>query len=99
MNNLFVSYDLISPGQNYDRVVEAIKTLGSWAKVHYSYWYVKSRYDASEAANIVRRAQDTNDSLMVVDATNNNAAWFNLKPEVEKHIKDHWHQTAATLRL
>jgi hypothetical protein len=91
MNNLFVSYDLISPGQNYDEVVAAIKSLGSWAKVHYSLWYVKSAHSASKAAEIVRAAQDVNDSLIVIDASNNNAAWYNLKPEVEKHLKEQWH--------
>jgi len=43
MNNLFVSYDLKDPGQNYDRVITAIKGLGSWAKVQYSLWYVSSK--------------------------------------------------------
>lgn len=32
-NNLFVSYDLHSPGQDYDKVADAIKSLGAWAKV------------------------------------------------------------------
>ena len=42
MNNLFISYDLKNPGQNYDRVITAIKGLGSWAKVQYSLWFVSS---------------------------------------------------------
>lgn len=29
MNNVFISYDLKNPGQNYDRVITAIKGLGS----------------------------------------------------------------------
>lgn len=33
MNNLFISYDLKNPGQNYERVMNAIKGLGSWARV------------------------------------------------------------------
>jgi hypothetical protein len=37
-NNLHVSYDLNSPGQNYEAVIERIKKLGSWAKIHYSFW-------------------------------------------------------------
>lgn len=44
MNNLFISYDLKNPGQNYDRVITAIKGLGSWAKVQYSLWFVSSTY-------------------------------------------------------
>lgn len=28
-NNLFVSYDLHSPGQDYEKIADAIKSLGS----------------------------------------------------------------------
>ena len=78
MNNLFISYDLKNPGQNYDRVITAIKGLGSWAKVQYSLWFVSSTYTAKQAAEIVRRAQDSNDTLIVIDPTNNDAAWYGL---------------------
>jgi hypothetical protein len=40
-NNLFISYDLYNPGQGYEAVIEEIKSLGGWAKVHQSCWYVK----------------------------------------------------------
>lgn len=95
MNNLFISYDLNNPGQNYERVIAAIKSLGSWAKVQYSLWYVSSSYSAKQAAEIVRRAQDTNDSLIVIDATNNDASWYNLDPKVIEFIRQHWNQRAA----
>jgi hypothetical protein len=48
-NNLHISYDLKEPGKNYDRVIQAVKNMGSWAKVHYSFWYVKSDFTAAEA--------------------------------------------------
>lgn len=84
MNNLFVSYDLKNPGQNYERVITAVKGLGPWAKVQYSLWYVKSSHTAKDAAEIVRRAQDTNDNLIVVDATNSDAAWFGHRSQGER---------------
>lgn len=90
-NNLFISYDLNSPGQDYSRVIEAIKSLGNWAKVQKSLWYVKSNYTASQAVDAVWKVMDKNDSLIVVDATNKNAAWQNLSDEVSKYIRDHWH--------
>jgi hypothetical protein len=89
-NNLLISYDLYSPGQNYEKVAEAIKSLGTWAKVQKSYWYVKSNYTAVKAAEIVWAARDRNDSLIVVDATNNQAAWNNLDPKVSQFLKDWW---------
>lgn len=73
-NNLFVSYDLHEPGKNYDAVIEAIKKLGNWAKVHYSLWYVKSDLAASQAAEQVWTKMDANDKLLVIDASNNTSA-------------------------
>jgi hypothetical protein len=91
-NNLFISYDLYVPGQSYDKVIAAIKSLGNWAKVQKSFWYVNSNYDASNAAKIVWAAMDKNDSLIVVDATNNNAAWYGLSQEVAEYIRNHWNK-------
>lgn len=90
--NLHISYDLYNPGQNYERVIAAIKTLGNWAKIHKSYWYVNSSLTAEQARNRVWAAMDVNDSLYVVDATNNEAAWQNLPPEASKFIEDQWHK-------
>jgi CRISPR/Cas system-associated endoribonuclease Cas2 len=89
-NNLLVSYDLNSPGQDYESVIKEIKSLGSWAKIQKSYWYVNSTLTASEALNRVWAKMDSNDSLIVVDASNNNAAWQGLSEEASDHIKDKW---------
>lgn len=89
-NNLFISYDLNSPGQNYDKVIEGIKALGNWAKVQKSFWYVNSNYSAQQAVEKVWRNMDTNDSLLIVDATNKNASWQGLSSEVTDFIKNKW---------
>ncbi|HGM7348085.1 TPA: hypothetical protein ACKP7M_002493 [Stenotrophomonas maltophilia] len=89
-NNLIVSYDLYSPGQDYSKVIEAIKALGSWAKIHKFVWYVNSSYTAAQARDKVWATMDRNDSIFVVDATDNDAAWQNLSNEVSNHIKDQW---------
>lgn len=92
MNNLFVSYDLKNPGQNYEQVITAIKSLGAWAKVQYSLWYVSSQHTAKQAAEIVRRAQDGNDNLIVIDASNNDACWYNIEPNVSEFLRQHWNK-------
>lgn len=89
-NNLHISYDLNNPGQNYDKVIEAIKSLGSWAKVHKSFWYVDSGLTSAEAATRVWAVMDSTDTLYVADTTNNAASWRNLSDEVSAHIKDRW---------
>lgn len=91
-NNLIISYDLYKPGQGYEKVIAVIKTLGNWAKVHQSLWYVKSNYSASEASGKVWAAMDSSDTLFVVDATSNTASWYNLSDDVSEFIKTKWHQ-------
>lgn len=87
-NNLFISYDLISPGQGYEKVIAAIKSLGSWAKVHYSLFYVSTEYSCQQAAEVVRKAMDANDKLIVIDAKE--AYWYNLDPAVSTAIQNNW---------
>ena len=89
-NNLFISYDLNSPGQDYTSVINKIQNLGSWAKIQKSHFYVKSSLTAIEARDVVWSVMDSNDSLMVVDATNKLAFWMNIDHEVSSHIKENW---------
>lgn len=89
-NNLHVSYDLIKPDKNYEKVIAKVKELGTWAKIHYSYWYVNSTKTASEAVDFLKPALDSNDKVYVVDATNNAAAWNTLPDNVAEYIKDQW---------
>ena len=95
-SNLFVSYDLHEPGKNYEAVAAAIKQLsGVWAKVHYSLWYVRSNMFASQAAERIWRSMDASDSLIVIDVTNNDAYWYNLTPDVSKHLQQNWRAQLA----
>jgi hypothetical protein len=90
-NNLHISYDLHAPGQNYDRLIAKIKTLGAmWAKIHYSFWYVNSPYTAEQAVAVLKTVLDPNDKVYVVDATNNAAAWNQIAPDVGNLIKEQW---------
>ncbi len=89
-NNLHISYDLNNPGQNYEKVIEAIKDLEGWAKVHKSFWYVKSYLTAAQARDRVWAVMDKNDTLYVVDATKNTAGWNNLSDPASKYIKEKW---------
>ncbi len=35
---------------------------------------------------------DSDDKLIVVDATNNSASWYNLPKAVDDHIHDQWNK-------
>lgn len=88
-NNLFISYDLIK-NRNYQAVHEKIKSLGAWAHVHESFWYVSSFYSAEQAFNTVHQACDGDDKLVVVDVTNRSVIWGELSKNVSDFIKHQW---------
>lgn len=45
----------------------------------------------------MRRKQDSNDTLIVIDATNNDAAWYGLTTEVSEHIRQNWNRQTAVV--
>ena len=91
-SNLFISYDLKEPGKNYNKVIAAIKAVcPRWAKVQYSHFYARSNLTARQVCDAVWMAMDANDSLIVVDASNNQAAWSGTIPaDAAKYMRDHW---------
>lgn len=68
MPNLFIAYDLMEPGQNYDAVQGAIKELGRWHQFQYSLFYVSTQHSPAEAFALVQAHMDRSDRLAVIDA-------------------------------
>ncbi|WP_199483263.1 hypothetical protein [Vibrio owensii] len=92
-NNLFISYNLNSSRQDYLEIIEEIQSLGRWAKVHNSFWFVKSNMSAEEVARKVWAKMDANDSLMVVDSVTNDGYWYNSSPyDISTFILDNWYR-------
>jgi hypothetical protein len=67
-NNLFVAYDLIKPGQNYEAVRNKIKSLGRWYQPQYSLFYLNTAFSFAEVHTAIRTIMDPNDKLAVIDA-------------------------------
>lgn len=68
--NLFIAYDLMSPGQNYDAVRDRIQSLGPNWQFQYSLFYVHSQKAPGDAFAYVLGAMDANDRLAVINADN-----------------------------
>ena len=66
--NLFIAYDLMQPGQNYDAVRDRIKELGTWYQFQLSLFYVHTPHDPITAYQHVAPALDGNDRLAVINA-------------------------------
>jgi hypothetical protein len=66
--NLFIAYDLMWPGQNYDAVQAKIKELGLWQQFQFSLFYVNTPLTPQQAYAHVVSAMDFNDKLIVINA-------------------------------
>lgn len=66
--NLFVAYDLIPPGQNYQAVHQAIKDLGQWHQFQQSFWYVNTVFTPAVAFQRIISVMDARDKLAVINA-------------------------------
>jgi hypothetical protein len=91
VNNLFVSFELRDLTREGSLVLGAIEELGQAVRISYSSWYVRSTLAASEAASRVWGVMREEDRLLVVDASNNEAAMFNLDARASRFIADRWH--------
>ena len=65
--NLFIAYDLMRPGQNYEAVRDKIKDLGQWHQFQLSLFYVHTSHSPQETYALVAAVMDTNDRLAVID--------------------------------
>lgn len=81
-----VSYDLVSPGKNYERVLAIVKDNPGWARLGGSAYIVLSDRSPSEIRDAIKVAMDTNDKLFV-GAIGAPAAWVGLGDEVSEWLK------------
>jgi len=88
-NNVFISFEFNRPDRTYDRVVRAIKSLGdSPVEVHFAHWYVGTSMTAKQVCDRLKSVLDETDKLIVVDTTNNKAAWANLDVAAVKRLQE-----------
>jgi hypothetical protein len=84
---LLVSYDLTAPGRNYDDLIEAIKSHNGWAHPLKSVWFVSTQLTPAQLRDELKATMDSNDKILVVDTTNDPAAWSGLPDDVSAWIK------------
>lgn len=77
-----ITYDLNSPGQKYDDVINAIKeaSTGVWCTYWKSSYLIKSNYQtAKEVFEKIKPHLDENDSVLVIEVKNNKQGWLTNK--------------------
>ncbi len=89
-HNLFIAYDLMQLGHNYEALRAAIKNLGQWHQFQLSLFYVHTDLTPHQAFASVAAVMDADDRLIVIDTTYGIVTDWD-KPPIEA-INAIWHQ-------
>ncbi len=87
MKSYLITYDLKSPGQNYNDLYEAIKNLGTWWHCLDSNWIIKSNSSAAKIRDALTPHIDGNDLLLVAHLSGE-AAWRGFSDNCTSWLKD-----------
>ena len=75
MATLLVGYDLNKPGQNYDDLIEALKSNGDWWHCLDSTWLIRTSKTVVQVRDELVKLLDGGDELLVMDVTGVARAW------------------------
>lgn len=87
---LIVSYDLVNPGQNYDRLVRLVKEYPGWARLGGSAYLILTDATPVQVRGHLQQALDLNDKLFVGVAPAP-SAWVGLPDDVSNWILENQH--------
>ncbi len=78
MATMLVGYDLTGPAQRYVALFAKLKSFGTWWHGLDSTWLVKTELTATELRDALKGFIDAKDALLVLDVSNDAAAWVGL---------------------
>lgn len=84
MRTYLISYDLGMPetSADYTKIIEYIKSLGTWAKPLKSQWFVVSSKSTSEIRTALQNLVDSNDEILILDVTGDDWATYGISGDV-----------------
>jgi hypothetical protein len=91
MKTYLISYDLGVPetSDDYKKLIDYIKSYGTWAKPLYSVWFIKTDKSVSLVRDEIKNETDSNDKTLVIDVSEANWATSGVKKEVTGWMKEH----------
>lgn len=85
---LMVGYDLNKSGQNYDKLIEALKAYGTYWHHLDSTWLIRTSKTCVEVRDQLKALIDSNDELLVAELTGV-AAWYGISDSGSAWLKEH----------
>jgi hypothetical protein len=86
--NVFVHAELFS--NSWTAFTTALKSLGAMCELGPGLWMVRTRFSVGVIRNTLSQTLERGDRFVVIDATRDRLAWFNLGPEVDVRIGRVW---------
>ena len=86
--NVFVHAEIHSGAWN--GFMAALEGMGSVCDLAPGLWLVRTRFSAGIIRNTLSQTLERGDRFVVIDATRDRFAWFNLGPEVDVRISKVW---------
>lgn len=87
MSTFIISYDLKTPGKNYDDLIKAIESYGTWWHHFGSTWCIVTEKTAAQVRDHLKQHMDNNDKLLVVKS-GGEGAWFGFNDKGSQWLKD-----------
>jgi len=87
MKILIVTYDLIDPGQNYEKLLQKIRAYEIWARLGGSSYLIVTDSSPVQVRDDLSSALDKNDKLFVGSCPVP-SAWTGLPDDVSKWIQE-----------
>lgn len=84
----WVNYDLNKSGQDYARLIEYLKSHESWAKPLKSSFFVQTSLTVQQLTDGVCERIDSNDSVVVVEVTDQSWVSYNVAKDVSDWMKN-----------
>ena len=86
--NIFVHADISSGASNAFKA--AMSAAGSFCDLGPGLWLLRTNLSVGAIRNTLSQSLESGDRLVVVDASRDRLAWFNLGPEVDVKITKVW---------
>lgn len=87
MDTILIGYDLDRPGQNYKTLIDKLNEFGSHWHCLDSTWIVKTTMSAIQVRDLLRPLIDATDKILVLNVTNDMAAWAGFSNECSAWLK------------
>jgi len=86
--NVFVHAEIVSGG--WTPFMAALTSMGAICELAPGFWLVRTRFSAGVVRNMLSQTLERGDRFIVIDATRDRLAWFNLGPENDAKIREVW---------